>query len=142
MVNISCTEPIRLGDIRNGFRRGISWVSICFAIAALASCAANEGDGRSDAQCAPSLTYKGRTYVGSPVERRMETSKSLGHAVREPCADGNSAGDRATRVPISAIEGVSPSVAFVTSNPKRRYVYWTGSRYDPPEAVEGLLKGR
>ena len=121
-----------------------SGLTLSLAVFTVVSCSANAGDGEGDAACAFTLTYKGQTYVGEPLDGSVKTGRSLGSAVREPCADGNSAGERSTSIPVSAIKGVSPKIAFVTTDPKQRYIYYVGvGRFrDPPAEIADLTDGR
>lgn len=103
----------------------------------LAGCVSGS-DNNPEISCPPDrLEFRGTAYTGERVDAdAVRLGRALEDAVVSEC------GIETEPVGVSAIKGVPPEVAFVTSEPRRRLVYWPTSRGDkPPAAVRRLLQG-
>lgn len=114
---------------------GLRGTLLGVALLTTAACSAEE-----DRQCARTLSYEGRIYYGAVASRPVDVADDLGDATRGPCIEAvDDAQGTAGVVAVSTIDGIVPSLAIVSRGEDRQYVYWTGSRSNPPRAIRRYL---
>ncbi|MFJ5777443.1 DUF6281 family protein [Streptomyces sp. NPDC093094] len=125
-------------------KRTVVGAGVLAVTALLAGCTVTDGGGEGAASCAYVVLYEGRRYLDhEPAD--VEVGERLGTAVKPGCDDtGGYPDDPGTpdeRVPVYAIEGVDPALAFVLdpSAPDVVLVAEEAERTLPPE-VRRLLR--
>ncbi len=92
------------------------------------------GGGSSDGACAFTVTFDGREYDGVFVQVAPVVGAALGGAQAPDCE-----GDAEERIPVAAIQGVSPDVAVLRRDDPNTVLVRRGTSPWPPE-IEALLR--